>query len=493
MTRGAERVREVRQSLEELGPLFVAFGRYLSARIDVLPLAFCEDLARLPDRAPCEPLEYVKQLFLRQLGAPPERVFQWFGAEPRESRLLWQSHDASLGGVDITVRILRPDIPEWIENADNLEVLREFIEPRGMNARCFRAAAADFIEELRRRQSFETELAAFTEPERGYQRDGVTSLKVYRHLSRAEILVHERLSSIEDPLLYQGAGQARSLCVAWLQRALQGAPYPVEPHSGNLGNTLEGSIVFMGGPSATLPERWRQDLRDYLIAAAAEDDSQALSHFENFASTTQNHGDRAELRRRFLQMVPFRDGFRREASGPDQLLLPPFAERVLIHWRLARRYGDPDASIDTFYRGLMHLIRTAALIAPGRDSLLDALCDLRVREVFEVATGAFRPPELAGLMEQYAAAMLAMPAKIDRLLVDATAPVLPSRQAADPRSGEGPSGRFSSAACLLLALLSAALLFERVAQSSQGPAFDQTLLLVLFLAFGLVLIGFRAR
>src|SRR5688500_17763493 len=48
-------MRRLREALIELGPVFAAFGRYLSSRIDLLPRRECLELAAIGDGAEALP------------------------------------------------------------------------------------------------------------------------------------------------------------------------------------------------------------------------------------------------------------------------------------------------------------------------------------------------------------------------------------------------------------------------------------------------------
>jgi hypothetical protein len=480
--------------MEELGPAFSAFGRYLSGRIDLLPCGLCEDLSAIPDHAAPETAECVRDIFIREIGAPPERAFQWFDPQPRESRLYWQSHDARLAGADVNVRFIRPAIPEWIENADNLEVLQEALVAGGLAPDRFRQAAAEFVRELRARQSFESELSAFASLARdAHSFDDMAASKIYQHLSTRYVLVHDSVHAITSFNNLRSPDQARKLCLAWLRQALGGEVYPVEPHLGNVAFTADGRITFTDGPFAAIPTKRKTHLSEYLAAIAADDSKLAFTHFTKAISDSRDVEENPELRRRFLQMVSFRDGFRNDNCGlGSQPEFPPFTEQVLIHWRLARAYGELDESVNAFYRGLLHIVRTAAVLAPGRDSLLEALYDLRIRAVFGNAKELLRPAEVAGLMEQYATALLAMPANMDHLLTQIASGELPPIGSRESSQRRVPGNRLQAPISFVLALGAAGLLLQRVEASARSPSLDQ-LLMVLFLGFGCVLLWMGSR
>jgi hypothetical protein len=111
--------------------------------------------------------------------------------------------------------------------------------------------------------------------------------------------------------------------------------------------------------------------------------------------------------------------------GPHKHVAHLCTPRIAVYERgigLASKTDLPDPSLVAFYRGLFTVVRTAAKIAPHRDSLDDALYDLRLMNTFGQARDMLQPSALMALMERYATTLLGMPQQIDRLLEGASAP-----------------------------------------------------------------------
>jgi len=481
------------RGLQEFGAVFAAFGRYLAARVDLLPYGVCQDLAGIPDRAAPALPQQVREILNRELGASPEEAFQWFDPSPYESRLFWQSHCAHLAGTEVVVRLVRPDIPEWIEKAENIEEVVGMFAASGVKPSSIRAAAAEFRRELAIRQSFESDLQSFARLELDADSSSVLApLRIYQHLSTPSVLVHDRTDSIAGFSPPPSPDQARTLCLTWLRQALEGEVFAVEPHRENLAITPEGRIVFFAGPFATLPEQLKISLGEYLAAAAGQDKNAAYRYFAEVVSSDRQNPGNEELRRRFLQMVVFRDGFGNEnCAGSPRPEFPPFSEEVLIHWRIAQEYAEPGESVNAFYRGLLHAVTTAGAMAPGRDSLLEALHELRVQKVLIDAKEMLRPSEIAGLMEKYATTFLAMPADVNRFLDSAVSGHSPD-VAVQTSQPVARSERYAVAVSLLLGFGAVALLLQKVTESVHSPVLNQVLA-ALCVGFGLILLWAGSR
>lgn len=481
------------RTLQELGPLFAAFGRYLASRIDLLPFGLCQDLAAIPDRAAPAPPEQVLDILNRELGVSPDLAFQWFDPSPYESRLFWQSHRARLASTEVAVRIVRPDISDWIEEAENIEEVVGMFAFRVAPDK-IRAAVGEFQHELAGRRSFEGDLQSFARLELDADASGTpAALRIYQQLSTPYVLVHERTDPIAGFSPPPSPDQARALCLTWLRQALEGEVFSVEPHRENLAITPERRILFIAGPFATLPDELKINLRAYLAAAAGQDNDAAYRYFAQCVSRDRQDPGNEELRRRFLQMVVFRDGFGNESQAVrTRAEFPPFTEEVLIHWRIAQEHAKPGESVNAFYRGLLHTVATAGAMAPGRDSLLEALHEMHVQKVLIDAKELLRPSEMADLMERYATTFMAMPADVDRLLDRAL-----SRHSSDgaawktsPRVAR--SERYAAAVSVLLGFGALTMLLRKVAESVRRPILNDVLA-ALCLGFGLILLWAGSR
>ncbi len=106
----------IRQFFEEAGGSFIKFGQLLALRVDVLPKEYSLEMLDLLDNVKPFAYSYVKEIFLSDLGAAPEKIFKDFQKKPFASGSFGQVHAAKLeDGTIVAVKIMRPGIEEAIK------------------------------------------------------------------------------------------------------------------------------------------------------------------------------------------------------------------------------------------------------------------------------------------------------------------------------------------------------------------------------------------
>jgi ubiquinone biosynthesis protein len=119
----APRGVRLRQTLEDLGPIFVKFGQVLSTRRDLIPADIADELAKLQDRVPPFNSELAIAQIKKSLGAHPDDLFAFFDREPVASASIAQVHFATLkDGTQVAVKVLRPGMKRSIE--DDIALMR---------------------------------------------------------------------------------------------------------------------------------------------------------------------------------------------------------------------------------------------------------------------------------------------------------------------------------------------------------------------------------
>lgn len=109
------RGQAIRDSLIQLGPIFVKFGQILSTRRDLLPDDIIAGLETLQDKVPPFPGKKAKMIIEQAFNQPIEQLFAEFDERPLASASVAQVHAARLkDNGDVVIKVLRPGIKKII-------------------------------------------------------------------------------------------------------------------------------------------------------------------------------------------------------------------------------------------------------------------------------------------------------------------------------------------------------------------------------------------
>ena len=114
------RGERIKNTFEELGPIFVKLGQTISTRKDLLPDDIAKELVKLQDKVTPFPGEDAKKAIELAIGSNINDIFDEFDITPLASASVAQVHAAKLDGVDVIVKVLRPGIRGFIQKDINL-------------------------------------------------------------------------------------------------------------------------------------------------------------------------------------------------------------------------------------------------------------------------------------------------------------------------------------------------------------------------------------
>jgi ubiquinone biosynthesis protein len=127
--------KEVRETFEELGLVFLKFGQVLAMRRDLLPDAYIDELELLHDQLPAMGMDEVRATVEVELGAPLTKLFSAFSETPLAAATIAQVHEATMrDGRHVAVKVQRPCLKEIIATdiaaLTNLVALGDRLFPR---------------------------------------------------------------------------------------------------------------------------------------------------------------------------------------------------------------------------------------------------------------------------------------------------------------------------------------------------------------------------
>ena len=193
--------RRIRQTLEELGPIFVKFGQAVSTRRDLLPADIIDELAKLQDQVPPFPSQEALQILESAFGQAADELFGSFEREPLAAASVAQVHAATLpGGESVVVKILRPGVRRSIErDLAVLYAIAELAERYWTDGPRLRAleVVREFEKTLLKELDLMREAADAAQLRRNF--DGSNTLyipEVYWDYCRPNVLTMERISGV---------------------------------------------------------------------------------------------------------------------------------------------------------------------------------------------------------------------------------------------------------------------------------------------------------
>lgn len=493
----------LRWALADLGGGFAVFGGYLASRADLLGVGGCLELAELagpddgsvPADAGEEAAATAAELIAAELGAPPPELFSGFEAEPFAVRALEQRHRAWLpDGRAVVVRLLRPSAVAAVEaDLEHLALLRAAFPDRRDE---LAAAIADFRRELAERLDLRRRAALLRAlGEVAADGSGIFGAspppvpEVIGHLSGPKVLTLEQLGGVDPAEVARlhperpevAYSLARRLALLWLQQLFGSRGVPVELEAEEL---ADGRLAITGGLYADAAGGSRENLREYLRAAAAHDAEAVAGPLLRELAPADDPRAEVDFRRRLRQAVPFRAG-RLSADGES------LAEHLLLHWRLAVEHGyRPRPQLLAFYRGVFRVAAShralGATADAARDPLRDALGDRRWREEWSRIGELADPMRMAATFESYLSAFSTFPQQLERLLDDRERRPEP---APPRRSGSGGA----TAVALALAMAAVALLTHRLSGVAATAEWAEPAGTVIFLVLGALLLRAAGR
>jgi ubiquinone biosynthesis protein len=273
------RAERVRLAMEELGPTYIKLGQVLSTRPDLIPVDFIKELSKLQDEVPPFGFEEVRRIITREMGEPPERLFEHFAETPEASASIGQVHRAVLKeGDQVAVKVQRPGIKQTIEV--DLEImlhLATLMERHIEEIAFYRPVkiVEEFAKTLEREIDYTVE-ASNMERLAGYFLGDRTVYipKVYREFTTAKILTAEYIDGIKISAVdqLQAAGLdpheiTRRGAHILLRQVFEIGFFHGDPHPGNLFVLADNVICLLDfGMVGSVDRQTREDFVDLVDA-----------------------------------------------------------------------------------------------------------------------------------------------------------------------------------------------------------------------------------
>ena len=511
------RSRKLCDALVSLGPVFSAFGLYLSSRFDLLPEHDCHELATIPDWAEATPSATVREMIDREIGSSQEALYPVFEDTPFESRLIFQSHRAWLAnGKAVTVKVVHPELEGYLEcDLELLPILKRVFPCKGRSDILFEDAIADF----RRLVQWQTDLTYASQAFEALAQDAHTFAMlrvpiVYQSLSSSTVLTLEYLhgvslkemiassntksdleghatpSAVPSNAEAESHELARRLCLVWLHQALLGLQFPVELYPENIVILPNKQLALTGGTFTSLPADAKKNLWQYLIASSIQDPDKACSFLLQEMIYERHTIDESELRYRFREIVPFRDRVWKYNENSNNL-----ADYLFVHWKLLSQNGlRPQSHTLSFYRGLFQTVASVQQLASSSDPLLEGLQDVRSIVMLAQFEDMTELRQISAHLDKYAAIIMQVPKRLDDALTLAAESSMRLKLQGTWPTGHRRQQNFSAVVIsLLLVLVAVVLLSHYLAALTPAGAWVDRVSAIVFVVIGALVLRAISR
>jgi predicted unusual protein kinase regulating ubiquinone biosynthesis (AarF/ABC1/UbiB family) len=412
--RQQRRARWLTQQLLTLGSAFIKLGQLLSARPDVLPATWVEELSRLQDSVPAFSFDTAQALLERELG---ERVAEIIDIEeqPLGAASLAQVHRASLrSGRQVVFKIQRPGL-ERLFRLD-LEVMQQVAallqkHPQWGVGRDWVSIAQECRRVLLRELDFRLEAEHAARFRQQFLDDpGIRIPAVVWELTTRRVLCLDYVPGIKitdrEAILEAGidpSAVAEKGAASYLQQLVRFGFFHADPHPGNLAVARDGALIYYDfGMVGTLSQRLRSRLGRMVTAAAARDAAGLVSELQA-AGVIATDIDPGPVRRLVRVMLaealtpPFSPNVIDKLSGDlyelvygQPFRLPPeliFVMRALSTFEGVGRSLDPSFSLVAIARPYLLPLMTSS--GNGPNDLFNQLG----RQAVEVGSRALGLPQ----------------------------------------------------------------------------------------------------
>jgi ubiquinone biosynthesis protein len=276
--------RDLYETAIHLRGSFLKLGQFVSARPDLLPPAYVEELSKLQDRVPPAPAAVIMRTIAKDVG-PVGEIFATFDADSASAASLAQVHRASLAdGRAVAVKVQYPRVREIVprEAKDTTRILNLVSHlVKGVDLPTIaRALEQNVLSEI----DYEHEADNIEEFGRNFKDEPQIEIPgLHRDLSKGRVLVMdwvegENLARALAHADHDVASEAlRVLVDAFLKQILVDGFMHADPHPGNF--LLQADPLRIGmvdfGACARISDPTRLALRE-LYRAGTEADFPAI-------------------------------------------------------------------------------------------------------------------------------------------------------------------------------------------------------------------------
>lgn len=273
-----------RNTAVEMGGVLIKLGQFLSARADVMPEEYLQELAKLQDEVPPFSFNEVRNEIEEEFGRPLEEIFIIFDETPVAAASLAQVHRARIEtGEEVAVKVQRPGIRDIADiDLGIFSFLMEGVDRFTRFGRQFdiEGLVSEFARTLGEELDFYREAYYAEQFRENFKGSEIIYIpKVFWDYTRDKVVTLESVVGIKisDYAALEEVGIDRKevaveMFKSYLQQVLTDGFFHADPHPGNLFVMPGPKITFVDfGMVGEITPEVKKELKEVVVSVSKKD------------------------------------------------------------------------------------------------------------------------------------------------------------------------------------------------------------------------------
>lgn len=291
----------------QFGGLLIKLGQFFSARVDILPKEYTEELSELQDAVTPVSTNKIIDRIEREFSRPLKEIYRYFNPEPIAAASLGQVHEAELiNGEKVAVKVLRPGIEEVISiDLEALKVVTLFAKrvEKIKNIAALDEVYDEFWDTVNDELDYVKEAKNADEFRENFANDERIYIpQIHWELTTKKVITMEFIEGIKineyeliDEQKVNKSALAETILSSYLVQFLVNGFFHADPHPGNILVNKEGKLVFLDfGMVGRVDNHMKENMIELIMGLVKNDPGAVVQSFDDLGFL-KPHADRSTL------------------------------------------------------------------------------------------------------------------------------------------------------------------------------------------------------